>query len=82
MSTTTAQPLPKPPEPRWGAGRVVALVCGSLLALDRARRSLTAGLVLVLAHATARDSTGFYTSPHERFTTSELRADLRGHADR
>ena len=45
------------------------LVCGSLLALV-ALGLVTAGIVLVLAHATARDSTGFYTSATERFTTS------------
>ena len=48
---------------------MVSLVCGSLLAL-LALGLVTAGIVLVLAHATARDFTGFYTSPTERFTTS------------
>ena len=48
---------------------MVSLVCGSLFAL-LALGLVTAGIVLVLAHATARDSTGFYTSPTERFTTS------------
>ena len=69
MSTTTAQPLPTRQSRSWGAGRVVTLVCGSLLALV-ALGLVTAGIVLVLAHATARDATGFYTSPTERFTTS------------
>ena len=67
--STTAQPLPSRQSPSWGAGRVVSLVCGSLFAL-LALGLVTAGIVLVLAHATARDSTGFYTSPTERFTTS------------
>jgi hypothetical protein len=69
MSTTTAQPSPSRQSPVWGAGRVVALVCGSVLALV-ALGLVTAGIALVLAHATARDATGFYTSPSERFTTS------------
>ena len=41
-----------------------------------------AGIMLVLAHVTARDSAGFYTSATERFTHADLRADLGGHADR
>jgi len=71
MSTTTAQPAPLRQGPGWGVGRVVTLVFGSLFALV-ALGLVTAGIVLVLAHATARDATGFYTSPSERFTTSSF----------
>lgn len=67
--STTAQPLPSRQSPAWGVRRVVTLVCGSLFAL-LALGLVTAGIVLGLAHATARDATGFYTSPTERFTTS------------
>jgi len=49
-----------------GAGR--ALVGGSLLALIVLALAM-AGIAIVLAHATARDSAGFYTSDTERFTT-------------
>ena len=69
MSTATAHPLPDRGAPTWGPGRVLALVLGSLLALV-ALGLATAGVALVLAHVTARDSAGFYTSPTERFTTS------------
>jgi hypothetical protein len=68
MSTTAAPPLPGRSAPSWGAGRVVALVGGSLLALV-ALALATAGVLVVLAHVTARDSAGFYTSATERFTS-------------
>jgi hypothetical protein len=68
MSTTTAQPLPGRGASSWGPGRVVALVGGSVLALIALALAL-AGVAIVLAHATARDSAGFYTSSTERFTT-------------
>jgi hypothetical protein len=67
MSTTTAHPVPERGAP-WGPGRVALLVGGSLAALI-AFALLTAGLMVVLAHVTARDSAGFYTSSTERFTT-------------
>lgn len=68
MSATTAHPLPGRSAPTWGPGRVLALVGGSLLALIALGLAI-AGVVLVLAHGTARDSTGFYTSDTERFST-------------
>jgi hypothetical protein len=69
MSTTTAQPLPGRSASARGPGRVLALVIGSLLALVALGLAL-AGAMVVLAHLTARDSAGFYTSRSERFTTS------------
>ena len=68
MSATTAHPLPGRSAPAWGAGRVLALICGSLLALIALGLAI-AGVLLVLAHGTARDSAGFYTSDTERFST-------------
>jgi len=67
-TTTTPNPLPGPRAPAWGPGRALALVGGSLLGLI-ALALVVAGVALVLAHATARDSAGFYTAPTERFTT-------------
>ena len=55
MSTTTAHPLPG--RSTWGPGRVLALIGGSVIALI-ALGLLLAGMSLVLAHATARDSAG------------------------
>jgi hypothetical protein len=69
MATTTAGPVPTAPTPQVGAGRVVALVAGSLGALV-ALGLLLAGVVLLLAHATARDADGFYTSDVVRLTTA------------
>ena len=68
MSATTAHPLPGRSAPAWGAGRVLALIGGSLLALIALGLAM-AGVLLVLAHGTARDSAGFYTSDTERFST-------------
>jgi len=68
MSTTTAQPVPGRGASTWGPGRVLALIGGSVIALVALGLAL-AGLSMVLAHATARDSAGFYTSSTERFTT-------------
>jgi Domain of unknown function (DUF4389) len=68
MSATTAHPLPGRSAPARGAGRVLALIGGSLLALI-ALGLVIGGVVLVLAHGTARDSAGFYTSDTQRFST-------------
>ena len=68
MSTTTAHPAPGRSAPTWGPGRVLVLLAGSLLALIALALAM-AGIALVLAHATARDSAGFYTSDTERFAT-------------
>jgi len=68
MSATTAHPLPGRSAPAWGAGRVLALIGGSLVALIALGLAI-AGVILVLAHVTARDSAGFFTSDTERFGT-------------
>lgn len=68
MSATTAHPLSGRNTPAWGAGRVLALIGGSLLALIALGLAM-AGVMLVIAHGTARDSAGFYTSDRERFST-------------
>ena len=77
MSTTTTNPLPGRCAPTWGVGRVFALLGGSLMALI-ALGLLLAGMALVLAHATARDSAGFYTSTTERFTTQSYALTSEG----
>ena len=68
MSASTAHPLPGRSAPAWGAGRVLAWIGSSLLALI-ALGLVLAGVLLILAHGTARDSAGFYTSDTERFST-------------
>jgi hypothetical protein len=68
MSAATAHPLPGRSAPAWGAGRIIALVGGSLLALIALGLAL-AGVMLILAHGTGRDSAGFYTSDTEHFST-------------
>ena len=86
MSTATADPLPSRRTPAWGPGRALALVGGSVLALV-ALALIVAGIAMVLAHLTARDSLGFYTSRAERFSTDTYAltsagihiGDVRGH---
>jgi hypothetical protein len=68
MSATTAHPLPGRSAPTWGFGRVLALIAGSLLGL-LALGLVIGGVLLILAHGTARDPAGFYTSDTERFST-------------
>ena len=68
MSTTTTHPIPERGSTPWGPGRVTLLVVGSLASLI-AFALVIAGLVVVLAHVTARDSMGFYTSPSARLST-------------
>jgi hypothetical protein len=70
---TSAAPPPATPPPGreqagWNAGRVVAVVFGSLGALLGVAL-LLAGVALVLTHAFARDSDGYYTSGTERLST-------------
>jgi hypothetical protein len=64
-------PTPPPPHASpsgWTAGRVVALVLGSLLVVG-AVGSAGAAVTLVAADQMARDDDGFLTSPRERLTT-------------
>jgi hypothetical protein len=79
MTTPTTTPpsaapppaVPPPPGEKlgWNAGRVVAVVFGSLGALI-GFALLLGGLGLVLAHAFARDDDGYYTSDTERLSTA------------
>ena len=79
MTTPTSTPPSAAPPPAgpppggerlgWNAGRVVAVVFGSLGAL-LGLALLLAGLALVLAHAFARDDDGYYTSDSERLATA------------
>src|ERR671923_850079 len=64
-----AAPPPSGDKPGWNAGRVVAVVFGSLAALIGCAL-LLGGLALVLAHAFARDDDGYYTSDSERLATA------------
>jgi hypothetical protein len=68
MSTSAAQPSPALRRSSPGAGRVVALIAGSLLAL-LAAALIVGGAALLAAHLTQRDDDGFYTSPTTRLAT-------------
>ena len=68
MSTSAAHPSPALRRSSPGAGRVVALIAGSLLALLAAALIL-GGAALLAAHLTQRDDDGFYTSPTTRLAT-------------
>jgi hypothetical protein len=67
-----ARPPPTPPpgagKTGWTAGRVVAVVLGSIAALI-AIALLLGGAALIGAHASARDSDGYYTTGTERLAT-------------
>jgi hypothetical protein len=52
----------------WTGGRVVAVVAGSIASLIGLALAL-GGLALILAHAFARDSDGYYTTGTERLAT-------------
>ena len=68
MSTSAAHPSPALRRSSPGAGRVVALIAGSLLAL-LAAALIIGGAALLAAHLTQRDGDGFYTSPTTRLAT-------------
>jgi hypothetical protein len=57
------------PSSNWTAGRIAAVVGGSLLAL-LGIALLLGGLALVAAHAFARDDDGYYTTDTERLETA------------
>jgi hypothetical protein len=63
-----APPPPHASPSGWTAGRVVALVLGSLLVVG-AVGATGAAVTLVAADQLARDDDGFLTSPGERLTT-------------
>jgi hypothetical protein len=63
-----APPPPHASRSGWTAGRVVALVLGSLLVVG-AVGATGAAVTLVAADQLARDDDGFLTSPGERLTT-------------
>ena len=67
--STTAHPLPQHESPALWLGRVLVVLAGSLGAVIALALAM-AGIALVLAHATARDPSGFYTSQTERFSSS------------
>ena len=68
MSTSAAHPSPGLRRSSPSAGRVAALIAGSLLALLAAALILGGG-ALVALHLTQRDDDGFYTSPSTRLAT-------------
>lgn len=61
-------PAPGAGKTGWTAGRVVAVVLGSIAALI-AMALLLGGAALIGAHASARDSDGYYTTGTERLAT-------------
>ena len=65
MNSSSSQPRPV----RLGAGRIVVVIVAALAALAGLASS-AGGAVLVGAHATQRDSHGFYATRTERFSTS------------
>lgn len=73
----TPPPGARPPDARpadtgatgWTTGRVVAVVLGSIVSLIGLALAL-GGVALVLAHAFARDSDGYYGTDTERLATS------------
>ena len=69
MSTPAAHPSPALRRSSPSAGRVVALIAGSLLAL-LAAALIIGGAALLAAHLTQRDDDGFYTSPTTRLATT------------
>lgn len=70
MSTATAPPPHEAPPPtaRFGPGRVVSIVVGSLVAL-LAIGLVLGGLALLFAHVALRDDDGYFNSPTRSFST-------------
>jgi hypothetical protein len=62
-------PSRQPASSGWGAGRIVLVVAGALVALLGVGMAL-GGTVLMWAHGTQRDAAGYYTTPTEHFATS------------
>lgn len=71
-SSGAHSPATAPPEAGktgWTAGRVVAVVVGSIASLLGAALVL-GGLALIIAHASGRDADGYYTTGTERLATA------------
>jgi hypothetical protein len=68
MSAIPQAPWGTPPPPRWGAGRIVALVLGVLLLLP-GLGLLAGGGVLLWADKAGRGSDGFLMSTGDHFST-------------
>lgn len=66
-----ARPAPAPAQPQrgWGAGRVLVLIAGVVVALI-ALALLAAGAVTLWADRTQRDDDGYLTTPSEPFATA------------
>src|SRR5512138_3416790 len=64
----TAWPEP-PPRPHVSGGKVALLIAGALLAIVGFVATL-GGATLIWAHTTQRDSSGFYNTSTERFSTA------------
>jgi hypothetical protein len=69
----TVRPEPPPPQPResrWTAG-LVAMVAGGALLIMSGGGLFLAGTAGLIVDSTARDSTGYLTSPSRTFTTTQ-----------
>jgi hypothetical protein len=63
-----ATPAPEAGKTGWTAGRAVAVVLGSIACLVGVAL-LLGGVALIVAHASGRDSDGYYTTGTERLAT-------------
>ena len=64
----TPTPVPPPAKTRWGPGRVIAVVVGSILVMVALGLGVPA-TGLSIAGATARDSSGYLMTPYSTFTS-------------
>ncbi|MET1060920.1 MAG: DUF4389 domain-containing protein [Nocardioides sp.] len=64
-------PTPPPPASRWGAGRIVAVVIGSMMAMT-SLGLLAGGLALKVGDSLLRDDAGYLMSPTERYDSAGL----------
>ena len=69
MSAATLPSTPQPPAPAQSAGRVVAIVIGTVLAF-LAFIALALGGAALWAHTTQRDADGWFNSSWHRLDTS------------
>jgi len=68
MTAMPQDPWAAPPSSRWGAGRIIALVCGVLLLIP-ALGLLAGGGVLLWADTGGRNSDGYLDSADDTFST-------------